>query len=154
MFYQFLNMHHATRRTNCRRSDYVELSLENLDKHKEEEGGLSLSSLRLIIIIITIIIFLIIISRSCTMLLPNLNPRGHQPPQWDLMIYNFLKWHSRHVARPQWKPSHRIHASSWYPQSLFGRDFSNKLRGALLHQIRIFIGPRCPWGPIYGSGSL
>ena len=28
--------------------------------------------------------FFPLIIRVCTMLLPNLNPRGHQPPQWDL----------------------------------------------------------------------
>ena len=30
--------------------------------------------------------FFPLIIRVCTMLLPNLNPRGHQPPQWDLKL--------------------------------------------------------------------
>ena len=40
LFDQFMNME-STRRMNCRRFDYVELLLESLDKHMEEEGGSS-----------------------------------------------------------------------------------------------------------------
>ena len=40
---------------------------------------------------------------------------------------------------------------SWFSLSSWRSEFSCL---SLLSFQKIFIGPRCPWGPIYGSGSL
>ena len=83
------------RRTNYLKSGCAALWLKSLDKFTGEEGGPSPSSL--LPDFLSLLSFhyhhrakdsvwrsMLIETRSCTMLLPNLNPRGHQPPQWDL----------------------------------------------------------------------